>query len=1330
MPLVGGSIQVPVALQAGSVPAAIDKIVGGFTRLVKKIGKVNAALGLMTGAFVFFAARGLKKSTEEAIRFQTEMAELSKLLGPELARPIAEAMGDLSKIMPLARQELTEIAATAARLGVRGSGNIREFTRVMAMMGVATDISANTAADALARVALQTQTPIKDMEKVGSVINELANTMATSSSEIVAAVRRSAPEMSRFGLSIDQIVALNASLNTVSESATRAGTRMRRLFQSMTDVNKVGAFAEALEMTTGAFEAMRKEDPLSLVTDLIAVYAEGGVEADRLASNLDARARMALAALAQIYNSLEGNFESAAEQMQTAISLAREYDRFVGLITSKQQIYTNRIAETRREIGEQMLPLVAAYQDYLLNIAKIMGDIVDNPLEGVISDEALARAKEYANTFEDMAHAKARMEGERRTPTFLDAFSAQGWARIVQDPAGFAENMRNPFKPQVQPGSQDLEFDADALIRQINSVAERMPAFGRAFAAVGVEMVGAMTRGEVSTEKLNHQLGNLQRDLTTLGDAASDPQLAGLAVAWGKLYTEMAERSAAAGTSFEDFSAIISGFTTTAIKAADLQTDALVRAGNSYTGFSVQMQDALRPAEAAIDNFGKLGVVATLLDSSAYTGAITDVANLTEKQKKLRESGEELNRVDAKRLEVNTRFIATVVRVAAELEKLHASEQKRIKDEKEALKLEREKDQALADRIAVMEDVSALESRLTREIEGLTGAALISRNMAEMLVWVTSLRDLSKEAKDELRALIRQHGAVMQERFEADEIERAEKSLASMNTMDFTTLQGKMRLFERIITGLADSTVEFFDAMVTGSKDAGAAFVDMIKSITEELLRSQLMKLFLNVLGEGGLNIFDFPVPGTKELAAPSGALFGPAPKFGDIKPKLTPSFAEGGQLPMNTVALVGEEGAELFVPDEDDDVRMSKSRGKSVGSVEGTNFEIERDKTGDQKARVTGGKGSVVGKDGIIVGERGPELIQSEVPGEVVTTGRTPSVARMLEAEEPDVTVDIGDSDVQAVTPDVNVQPTGIVEPPPSALAPYLDMDAPELETTISVPQMADGETVDAGAPQVDVVVPDMDYDTPEIAAPGIAPTAIGPDNDLPVAPDVLSIAPTEMDKPDMAQMDVSMPVMPDMDMSDYDTDMPDVNVPDMSVPDMPDVDISQQEMISVPELRTEINPEVAVVAPTPRPIFKQTFGSEGKLSAPTGKQRDLYVESAKEEIKDKAERVSGKVVPRDFFPTMMAKGGAIDSEQMAIVGEKGPELFVPDVSGTIVPNNKVNATGKTQEMTVNVNNNFTIQALDGASVRSVLAKEKEFITGMTLTSIDRSRALQKRRR
>jgi lambda family phage tail tape measure protein len=54
-------------------------------------------------------------------------------------------------------------------------------------------------------------------------------------------------------------------------------------------------------------------------------------------------------------------------------------------------------------------------------------------------------------------------------------------------------------------------------------------------------------------------------------------------------------------------------------------------------------------------------------------------------------------------------------------------------------------------------------------------------------------------------------------------------------------------------------------------------------------------------------------------------------------------------------------------------------------------------------------------------------------------------------------------------------------------------------------------------------------------------------------------------------------------------------------------------------------------------------------------------------------------------------ASGGAVSAGTSYMVGERGPEMFVPRTSGTIVPNNALSSVGGSQ-----VINNYNIQAID----------------------------------
>jgi lambda family phage tail tape measure protein len=73
-------------------------------------------------------------------------------------------------------------------------------------------------------------------------------------------------------------------------------------------------------------------------------------------------------------------------------------------------------------------------------------------------------------------------------------------------------------------------------------------------------------------------------------------------------------------------------------------------------------------------------------------------------------------------------------------------------------------------------------------------------------------------------------------------------------------------------------------------------------------------------------------------------------------------------------------------------------------------------------------------------------------------------------------------------------------------------------------------------------------------------------------------------------------------------------------------------------------------------------------------------------------------------------ANGGMPPVGQPSIVGERGPELFVPQSAGKIIPNHQL---GMAQPI-VNNNNTavtYSIQAVDASSFRSLVARDPEFI-------------------
>jgi phage-related minor tail protein len=85
------------------------------------------------------------------------------------------------------------------------------------------------------------------------------------------------------------------------------------------------------------------------------------------------------------------------------------------------------------------------------------------------------------------------------------------------------------------------------------------------------------------------------------------------------------------------------------------------------------------------------------------------------------------------------------------------------------------------------------------------------------------------------------------------------------------------------------------------------------------------------------------------------------------------------------------------------------------------------------------------------------------------------------------------------------------------------------------------------------------------------------------------------------------------------------------------------------------------------------------------------------------------------------LASGGPVDANTPYIVGEKGPELFVPPSAGKIIPNNKISSQSQgisTTGMSAPVSYSYitnNISAVDGASVAKLFADNRRSLLGAT---------------
>lgn len=358
MVFTGGGIQEEVAVQISGDGAGLMDTLDAAERGMLSFKSVVGGLGVALGAL---AAGGLAEAVNAARDFEQQMVELEKVTSPEIAEEMGTAIQQMAEEIPLAQSELAGIAEQAGRLGIEGVDNIKEFTRVTSEMAVSTDLTADEAANAFARITQLTGVPIENVRELGSAINELSNTMATSSSEITDSVLRAGAAMRQLGLSADETVALSAALNEVSESSERAGTRLRRLAQEVQVVSgsDLEAMAAALGLTAEEFERMREESPVELLELMAQTMAEGDDSAQALSGTLSTTSQQALAALGTNLESLNTALETSNAQFEEGTSLSKEFEAANSTFNAQLQRTRNRFRNIAITTGEVLLPALS-----------------------------------------------------------------------------------------------------------------------------------------------------------------------------------------------------------------------------------------------------------------------------------------------------------------------------------------------------------------------------------------------------------------------------------------------------------------------------------------------------------------------------------------------------------------------------------------------------------------------------------------------------------------------------------------------------------------------------------------------------------------------------------------------------------------------------------------------------------------------------------------------------------------------------------------------------------------------------------------------------------
>ncbi|MBE6710311.1 MAG: phage tail tape measure protein [Ruminococcaceae bacterium] len=195
---------------------------------------------------------------DKSMEFESAMTGVFKTVDMTLEEEtqLAADIRQMAEEIPVSTTEIAGVAELAGQLGISNEA-LLGFVETMVMLGTATNLSAEEAAEALAKFANIAGTEESDYGRLGSVLVGLGNNFATTEADIMNMTTRLASTGSVLGLTEAEMFAIATALSSVGIEAEAGGSAISKLMKDIeTAVVGYDALAEAEERTGLSLEKL------------------------------------------------------------------------------------------------------------------------------------------------------------------------------------------------------------------------------------------------------------------------------------------------------------------------------------------------------------------------------------------------------------------------------------------------------------------------------------------------------------------------------------------------------------------------------------------------------------------------------------------------------------------------------------------------------------------------------------------------------------------------------------------------------------------------------------------------------------------------------------------------------------------------------------------------------------------------------------------------------------------------------------------------------------------------------------------------------------------
>ena len=507
---------------------------------------VDAVSSVLAAAGISAALKEIKEGFDECVQASmdfesaiTGVAKTTDLTDEELA-DMSDAIKAMSTEIPASTTEIAAVAEAAGQLGIQKDA-LLDFTRVMTMLGTATNMTAEDAATALARFANITGMSADNYDRLGAVIVDLGNNFATTESEITQMGTRLASGGKLAGLTEPQIMALAAAMSSVGIEAEAGGTAMTQTLNAIekavaTGEDSLQSFADVAGMSADSFAEMWNTDALGALTAFI-----------RGLGNLDEQGESAVLVLEDLgltgirQGNMLKSLALAADQMDSAvqtantawdenIALTNEANKRYATTQSKLDMMQNAYNNLKVAVGDAFTPALRDAYDAGTDVLNVLGEFVqENPalvkgvatFTGVVGGATVALTAYAAISKVIKALDIATTFGGMAGPIMLGVTAVAALAGGIVAMADAAEDRAAPSVKELTEAARDMnEALTDAKSGFDDSVGSTM-----ATATVAEQYIDRLKEldsvGEKTTAQQQEYHGILMKLVETIPELSS-----------------------------------------------------------------------------------------------------------------------------------------------------------------------------------------------------------------------------------------------------------------------------------------------------------------------------------------------------------------------------------------------------------------------------------------------------------------------------------------------------------------------------------------------------------------------------------------------------------------------------------------------------------------------------------------------------------------------------------------------------------------------------------------------------------------------------------------